>query len=576
MDPRATDDFGPNSPRTRRESNQISADIAMLFATHETHRTMPSPSPERLSRSSGVLLHPTSFPGQFGVGDLGPASVDFLDFLAESGQRWWQILPIVPTGSGNSPYQSYSTFAGNPLLISPERMAEAGWLSPDDWADLPAFPEGRVDYDAAIPAKDRLLRRAFANLGGEGPAGLPAFVAANADWLEDYALYMALKEHHGGAAWYDWEPGLALRDPGTLADWQGKLDASVRYHRFVQFAFASQWEALREECRSRGVLILGDLPIFVALDSADVWACPHLFCLDERGRPTVVAGVPPDAFAPETGQLWGNPLYHWPAHAEDDYAWWVARIRAQLNKVDMVRLDHFRGLEAYWEVPADAETAAAGRWVAGPGVAFFEAVRDALGELPLVAEDLGVITEGVTALRDRFHLPGMRVLQFGLEGTPGTEFHLPYSFVPHCFAYTGTHDNDTTVGWFRRQPSGDPDTGSDHEARRAFARKVVGSSGDGVHWDVIRAALGSVADTVIVPMQDLLGLGEEARMNVPGRATGNWSWRLREGEVTPEVRSLLAELTAVTGRRNGSRPDRIARGAALHPGSPPSRDAEKG
>lgn len=527
--------------------------------------TTPPPGPERLPRSSGVLLHPTSLPGRFGVGDLGPAAIDFLDFLADSGQRWWQVLPVVPPGDGNSPYKSGSTFAGNPLLISPERLAEAGWLAPGDWADLPAFPEGRVDFAAVAAAKDRLLRRAFARAGRDHP-GLRAFLAENANWLDDYALYMALREHHGGVAWYDWEPALALRDPAALAEWRGRLADSVLYHQFVQYAFAEQWRALRGECRRRGIRLLGDLPIFVALDSADVWAAPHLFCLDERGRPTAVAGAPPDAFAPETGQLWGNPLYDWPAHAADGFAWWVARIRAQLRNVDMVRLDHFRGLEAYWEVPADAETAAAGRWVPGPGAAFFEAVRAAFGGLPLVAEDLGVITEGVNELRDRFGLPGMRVLQFGLEGTPGTEFHLPYSFVPHCIAYTGTHDNDTTVGWFEREPPACPAERAYHEAQRAYARKLVGSAGTEVHWDVIRAVLGSVADTAIIPMQDLLGLGDDARMNIPGRSSGNWSWRLGRGRTILGVRDRLAELTAVSGRWNGAIPHRFA---------PPTRPVER-
>lgn len=519
----------------------------------------------RLSRSSGILLHPTSLPSGFGIGDVGPTALEFLDILAEAGQRWWQILPLGPTGFGNSPYQSYSSFAGNPLLISPERLAEAGWLSPADWADYPSLPEDRVDFDAVIPAKDRLLRLAFENFKPP-PPDFTTFVEQNAAWLDDYALFMALKERNGGVPWYDWGASLVRREPQALERWRETLDGSVRYYQFVQFAFAKQWRALRQACQARGLSILGDLPIFVAQDSADVWARPDLFCLDDRGRPTVVAGVPPDAFAPENGQLWGNPLYHWPAHAAEKYAWWISRIKAQTDRMDLIRLDHFRGFEAYWEIPAASPTAAHGRWALGPGTAFFEAVCEGLGGLPLVAEDLGDITQEVYALRDRFNLPGMRVLQFGLEGTPGTDFHLPFSYVNHCIAYTGTHDNDTTVGWFAQRPKGSAAARAYLQAQRSYARKLVGSSGDEVHWDVIRAALGSVADTVLLPLQDVLGLGSAARMNVPGQPTGNWSWRFRPGQVRSQSRARLAELTAVTGRWNGNIPDQYA------PPRPPSSE----
>ena len=521
----------------------------------------------RLPRSSGILLHPTSLPSRFGIGDVGPSALDFLDVLAATGQRWWQTLPIGPTGYGNSPYQSYSSFAGNPLLISPERMSEKGWLSPKDWAEYPPFPEDRVEFDAVIEAKERLLQVAYENFRPEPPE-FSTFVSDNASWLDDYALFMALKRHNGGTAWYEWEPGLVRRDLKSLDRWREKLSESMRFYRFVQFVFASQWSALREEARSRGLSMLGDLPIFVAHDSADVWARPDLFCLDEKGRPTVVAGVPPDAFAPVTGQLWGNPLYHWPAHGGENYAWWVSRIKAQTDRMELIRLDHFRGFEAYWEIPADSPTAAEGRWAHGPGTAFFEAVRDGLGALPLVAEDLGEITEEVYALRDRFNLPGMRVLQFGLEGTKGTEFHLPYTYVNHCIAYTGTHDNDTTVGWFSRRPSGTADDRRYATAQRLFARRLIGSAGDEFHWDLVRVALGSVADTVIVPMQDVLGLGSAARMNVPGNPKGNWTWRYRPGQVRPQSRERLAEITAVTGRWNGSVPERYGPPAPPEAGLP--------
>lgn len=473
----------------------------------------------RLPRASGLLLHPTSLPSRFGVGDLGPGAREFLDVLVEAGQRWWQILPLGPTGYGNSPYQSYSSYAGNPLLISPERLADDGLLGPADWADMPEFPEDRVDFDAVIPAKERLLRRAFEN-AGLLPDGFDDFVAANAGWLDDYALFMALKESHGGAAWFDWPHPLVTRDPDALAQAREELADQVRYFQFVQYVFDRQWRDFHAECHRREVGLIGDLPIFVAQDSADVWARPDLFWLDDAGRPTFVAGVPPDYFA-ATGQLWGNPLYRWEAHEAEGFAWWIARLKAQTDRLDYVRLDHFRGFEAYWEIPAGSPTAVGGRWAKGPGTAFLEAVRVGLGGLPIVAEDLGDITAEVYALRDRFELPGMRVFQFGFSGEPGTDFHLPYSYVNHCIAYTGTHDNDTTVGWFTSMPQGTPEQRAETLAQRSFARRLVGGTGDEIHWDVIRAVHASVADTVIIPLQDVLGLGGAARMNVPGRADGN-------------------------------------------------------
>ena len=510
----------------------------------------------RLPRASGLLLHPTSLPGRFGIGDLGPSARDFLDLLTRTGQRWWQILPLGPTGHGNSPYQSYSSFAGNPLLISPEGLADEGWLMPADWSEFPEFPDDRVDFDAVIPAKERLLRRAFAN-AGTLPREFPDYVAAQSAWLDDYALFMSLKESHGGAPWYEWEPGLVTRDPSALQKARQALAEPIRYYQFIQFVFDRQWQALRAECATRRIGLIGDLPIYVAHDCADVWARPDLFWLDARGRPTVVAGVPPDYFA-ATGQLWGNPLYRWDVHEKENFAWWTTRLKAQTDRLDLVRLDHFRGFEAYWEVPADAPTAVGGRWAKGPGTSFLEAVKAGLGGLPIVAEDLGDITAEVYALRDRFDLPGMRVLQFGFSGEPGTDFHLPYTYINHCIAYTGTHDNDTTVGWFTSPLAGTAAQRAETIAQRVFAAKVVGSNSDEVHWDVIRAALSSVADTVIIPVQDVLGLGGAARMNVPGRAAGNWGWRLRPGQVRPQAASELAELTAVYGRWNGTPPARLA------------------
>lgn len=502
----------------------------------------------RLPRSSGILLHPTSLPGPYGIGDLGPSAYAFLDFLVETGQRWWQILPLGPTGYGNSPYQSYSSYAGNTLLISPDRLCDDGLLEAGDLADFPSFPEDRVDFDAVIPAKDALLRKAFTRFGA-GPPEFAAFTAENAVWLDDFAMYMSLKEAHAGAPWYEWKPSLVGREPKTLARWREKLAESIRYHQFTQYEFDRQWRALRKACARHAVSFLGDVPIFVAQDSADVWARPDLFWLDDAGRPTVVAGVPPDYFA-ATGQLWGNPLYRWDVHAAEKFAWWISRLKASLNRTDLVRLDHFRGFEAYWEIPAGSETAENGRWALGPGSAFLEALRDAFAGLPLVAEDLGDITVEVLALRDRFTLPGMRVLQFGFQGSPGTDFHLPYSFVNHCVAYTGTHDNDTTVGWFFTPPQGTSEERLAREKQLAFAYNLLGSDGVEVHWDVIRAALGSVADTVMIPLQDVLGLGSAARMNTPGVPWGNWGWRFRPGQIRPSTRQRLKTMTAVFGRAN--------------------------
>jgi 4-alpha-glucanotransferase len=506
----------------------------------------------RLPRASGILLHPTSLPSPFGIGDLGPSAFAFVDLLAETGQRWWQILPLGPTAFGNSPYQSYSSFAGNPLLISPELLQEEGLLSASDSSEIPRFPEHRVDFDAALSAKDRIFRRAFESFQPLPPE-FRRFVKENTDWLGRYALFMALKDAHSGTAWFEWEPKLAAGVPEAIDRASERLAGSVRYHQFLQYMFDRQWRRLRAVCAERSIGLIGDLPIFVAQDSADVWARPDLFRLDANRRPTVVAGVPPDYFS-ATGQLWGNPLYRWDEHIAEDFAWWIARIRAQSNRVDLVRLDHFRGFSAYWEVPAGADTAEHGRWAPAPGVAFLEAVRERLGGLPLVAEDLGDITPDVLALRDRFGLPGMRVIQFGLGGEPGTDFHLPYRFVNHCIAYTGTHDNDTTYGWFAAPPTGTELERSQHKAQREFAARFLGSSGDEVHWDVIRAALASVADTVIIPLQDVLGLGSAARMNVPGRPEGNWGWRFRPGQVRPKARARLAALTAVYGRWNGAMP----------------------
>jgi 4-alpha-glucanotransferase len=486
-------------------------------------------------RSSGILLHPTSLPGRFGIGDLGHTAYRFVDFLAASGQRLWQILPLGPTGYGDSPYQCFSAFAGNHLLISPEKLAEEGLLTSSDLESVPPFPEHEVDYGPIIEFKLSLLKKSFASFTPQ--ADFAAFCEQNGRWLAEYALFMSLKEVHGGVAWGDWEQDVAVRQPATVARWREELADSILFHEYLQYQFSRQWSALKRYANERGINIVGDIPIFVAHDSADVWMSQELFYLDEKGRPTVVAGVPPDYFS-ATGQLWGNPLYRWEAMAQTGYAWWVERFRATLGTVDLIRLDHFRGFEAYWEVPASESTATIGRWVKGPGADLFNAVERALGHLPIIAEDRGVITPEVEALRDRFDFPGMKILQFAFGGG-ADHLDLPHNFTRNCVAYTGTHDNDTTVGWF---------TGSSTPAEREFASKYIGGDGRQIHWDFVRLALSSVADVAVIPLQDLMGLDSEARMNYPSRAEGNWRWRYTPDMLTPEIGQRLGEMTKIYGR----------------------------
>ncbi|WZO96650.1 4-alpha-glucanotransferase [Isosphaeraceae bacterium EP7] len=507
----------------------------------------------RLPRASGILLHPTSLPSSFGIGDLGPGATAFVDYLAEAGQRWWQVLPLNPTGFGNSPYQAYSSYAGNRLLLSPERLVDDGWLTADDWSDYPILAEDHVDFDAVTIAKDKLFKKAFDRFDSN-QLGFHNFINDEAFWLDDYSLYMAIKEAHGGSCWFDWPAELIHREPEAMAYWREKLATEIRYAQFLQFSLARQWRSLREYCNARNVGLIGDVPIFVAHDSADVWSHQGLFELNDSGRPTVVAGVPPDYFAAE-GQLWGNPLYRWDVMARDGYSWWIGRLKATTRLVDLVRLDHFRGFQAYWEVPATAPTAMEGRWAMGPGTTFFDSIREGLGGLPLIAEDLGMITDEVRFLRDRFELPGMRVLQFAFNSDPRTDIHLPHNFVNHCFVYTGTHDNDTTIGWFTGPRSDTTQNQDEVLKERAFTLRYLGSQGKEINWDMIRLALASAADTAIIPMQDILGLGREARMNVPGRAKGNWGWRMLPTQLDVSSRLRLAELTAVYGRWNGATPD---------------------
>lgn len=498
-----------------------------------------SSSARNYDRASGVLLHPSSLPGPHGIGSLGPNACRFVDFLSAAEQRLWQVLPLGPAGLGHSPYATRSAIAGNPLLISLEQLQSEGLLTERDLEPTPTFPAGRVDFPAVERFKMATLRRAAETFAREASperrAAFEAFRHGNARWLDDYALFMALHDAHGGA-WQSWGDSLARRNPETLADARRVHGALVNLHSFCQFVFWEQWSSLRRYAGERGIRLIGDIPIFVALDSADVWAHPELFILDERGFPTVVAGVPPDYFS-ATGQRWGNPLYQWEAIAADGYRWWIERFRATLRLVDIVRIDHFRGFEGAWEIPAECPTAERGRWAPGPGRDLFLATRQALGDVPIIVEDLGVITADVVALREELGYPGMRVLQFAFDDGPSNPF-LPHNYQQNTVVYTGTHDNDTAVGWFA----------SCSEAERDYARRYVGSTGDDIAWDLIRVALASVADLAIVPVQDVLALGGEARMNFPGTPEGNWRWRLLPGQLTPGHGERLRGLTETYGR----------------------------
>ena len=510
----------------------------------------------KFERASGILLHPTSLPSPYGIGDLGPQAYAWVDFLAGSGCKLWQVLPLGPTGYGDSPYQCFSAFAGNPYLISPEFLLRDDLLHPNDLVEKTNFPAGCVDFGALIPWKLNLLERAFIRFSSDPQPALQktlnSFCAENSSWLDDYALFMALKEAHGGGSWDGWPASLRRREPKALAVARASLALHVLRFSFCQFLFFRQWQALKTYANERGIQIIGDIPIFVAYDSADMWAHSELFYLDDESQPTVVAGVPPDYFSP-TGQLWGNPLYRWDVHKASGYTWWLERFRAILKMVDIVRLDHFRGFAGYWEVPAGNPTAEIGRWVPGPGADFFDAVRSSLsgaaGEdegLPIIAEDLGLITPDVIELREGFNLPGMKIVQFAFSG-PDNPF-LPHHYPHHCVAYTGTHDNDTARGWYASAP----------EEERNFALRYLGCEGgpksltleahSGFAWSLIRAIWASVAVFALAPMQDLLNLGTEARMNYPSRLGGNWEWRMGEDGLSDELRDCLQELNTIYSR----------------------------
>jgi len=490
-------------------------------------------------RLSGVLLHPTSFPGLYGIGDLGPEAYKFVDFLVASGQSLWQVLPLGPTGYGDSPYACYSAFAGNTLLVSPEQLIKEGLL---DSAPT-ASHHDRIDFGEAHKLKDQILRRAYELYTKTTDTSLRSafetFAQRQANWLEDYALFRALKDAHGGVAWNEWEP--------TLESARDELREEVEAHMFYQFLFFRQWFALKTYANERGIQVVGDLPIFVAQDSADVWTNPEQFKLDKNGKPLVVAGVPPDYFS-STGQLWGNPLYNWERMRADGFKWWIERVRATLTVVDIARVDHFRGFAACWEIPGGDKTAERGQWVEAPGKELFTAIRKTLGELPIIAEDLGVITPDVVALREEFGFPGMRILQFGF-GSDSKNIDLPHNYVPNVVAYTGTHDNDTTVGWFQSVAGeGSTRTAEQIERERKFCMDYLNTEGKEIHWDFIRGVLASVANTAIIPLQDLLGLGTEARMNLPNSTDGNWAWRYKPGALTDKIAARLKQLSELYGR----------------------------
>jgi 4-alpha-glucanotransferase len=498
----------------------------------------------RPQRRSGLLLHPTSLPSPGGIGTLGQAAHDLLRFLHDSYQRAWQLLPLGPASGGNSPYSATSAFAGNPLLLDLPWIASKGWL--DHLGALPPDSE-RVDYDAVAAHKLPLLRQAFdlfqARASQQDRDDLAAFCAREAAWLDDFALFSALSDAHQRACWTDWPRPLRLRDPDALAQARDQHARALAQTRFEQYLFDRQWSELRARARELHIELIGDIPIFVSLDCADVWVNRHLFLLDDDGQPTAVAGVPPDYFS-ATGQRWGNPLYDWPALQAQGYRWWIDRFAAALKLFDTVRVDHFRGFAAYWEIPADAPTAMEGRWVPGPGRALFDAVRAALGNLPLIAEDLGDITPDVEQLRDELGLPGMKILQFGFGNLP-TDPHLPHNHPQNAAVYTGTHDNNTAVGWY---------WSTTQEARDHLWR-YARLDGEDLAARLVTMAWASPADLAVTPAQDLLGLGPEARMNLPGEPDGNWSWRMRPHALTAHHAQRLRDLTFLYGRTPPPPPD---------------------
>ena len=491
-------------------------------------------------RASGILLPVASLPSKYGIGAFSKSAYKFIDQLRMAGQKYWQILPIGPTGFGDSPYQLFSTFAGNPYFIDLEKLTEEGLLTTEeceecDFGDDPRY----IDYGKLYKYRFALLRKAYQRSNIDKNIKFYEFASENAYWLDDYALYMAIKDHFGGKSFIEWEEDIRLRKPEGLKKYKEKLKDDIEYHKFIQFLFSSQWSSLKTYANNNGIKIIGDIPIYVAFDSADTWANPELFQLDEDCNPIAVAGCPPDAFAP-TGQLWGNPLYNWGYHKKTGYEWWIKRIAYSFKLYDVVRIDHFKGFDEYYSIPFGEKTAVNGHWEKGPGYDFFEALERQLGKLNIIAEDLGFITESTRKLLEKTRYPGMKVLEFAFDSREESDY-LPHNYDRNCVVYTGTHDNDTIKGWFSSIPQED----------RNYALRYLNNDGknpDNIHWDFIRLAMQSVADICIIPIQDYLGLGSEGRINIPSTVGSNWRWRLLEGEITDELLMKIKEITFLYGR----------------------------
>lgn len=498
-----------------------------------------------LKRASGILMHISSLPSWHGIGDMGYGAYEWVDLLDASGTKYWQVLPLNPTGYGNSPYQGLSAFAGNPLFINPEKLRDLGLLSQEDFSNPPNFPLRKVDFEKVIPWKNQLLRRAYDHFRVVKDQTLKleyeTFLSKNQSWIDEFSVFMALREAFKQVSWSEWPEGLRMRDLQQLDRFRKDHHDDVERHSFLQFLFSRQWEQLKEYANSKGIQLIGDIPIFMGYDCADVWAYPHLFQLNEKREPIAVAGVPPDFFS-ETGQLWGNPLYDWDRHEQERYTWWIRRVKETLKTVDLIRLDHFRGFAGYYRIPAGEATAENGEWVPGPGKRIFDAMQAEIGELPFIAEDLGVITDDVIELRERYQFPGMRLLQFAFWGDADHEF-LPHNYPQNCVAYTGTHDNDTSISWFQKAPK--------HE--RKFCASYLGKHTRDIAHEMICAVWRSNALIAIAPVQDFLRYGRWARMNLPATTEGNWLWAMEAGTFTPDLVEWVKEINITFGRTSDAK-----------------------
>jgi 4-alpha-glucanotransferase len=485
------------------------------------------------ARQSGILLHPTSLPGNFGVGSIGNEAFEFIDFLYESGQKLWQILPIGPTGYGESPYQCFSSIAGNPILISLEKLVEDGLLDKSDIDGYECKNEKTVNFEKAKKIKYLLLEKAYKTFAKTitNNNHFLIFCSDNSFWLDDFSLYFSLKEEFDQEPWNKWPNGIRLRTDENINKYSSKLKGRIIFHKVVQFIFFKQWLNVKKYANSKGIKIIGDIPLYIAYDSADTWTSPENFHFDSNGKPLQVAGVPPDYFS-KTGQLWGNPIYNWKHLEQDNFSWWIKRIRMNLRLFDIIRIDHFRGLAAYWSVPYGEKTAVNGRWINAPGKKLFKTLIKELGDLPIIAEDLGVITPDVEELRDSFQFPGMKILQFAFDSKEKNEY-LPHTFNKNCVVYTGTHDNNTTIGWYKSITAAD----------RKFVKEYIGTFEEGIAKALTRLAWSSVANVAIVPLQDILGVDEEGRMNLPGTRSKNWIWRYRQNDLTANHAEWLNKLT---------------------------------